>query len=53
MVCVLNANLLMGKWAAAASDAAKAYGTSAPYSVADVSQPTFYNAQIMHGYGVS
>ena len=39
-----RANLLMGKWAAAASDAAKAYGTSAPYSVADVSQPTFYNA---------
>ena len=39
-----RANLLMGKGAAAASDAAKAYGTSAPYSVADVSQPTFYNA---------
>ena len=39
-----RANLLMGKWSAAASDAAKAYGTSAPYSVADVSQPTFYNA---------
>ncbi len=39
-----RANLLMGKWSAAASDAAKAYGTSAPYSIADVSQPTFYNA---------
>ena len=39
-----RANLLMGKWAAAASDAAKAYGSSAPYSVAEVSQPTFYNA---------
>jgi hypothetical protein len=39
-----RANLLMGKWSAAASDAAKAYGTSAPYSITDVSQPTFYNA---------
>lgn len=39
-----RANLLMGKWAAAASDAAKAYDSSAPYSVAEVSQPTFYNA---------
>ena len=34
----------MGKWAAAASDAAKAYNSSAPYSVTEVSQPTFYNA---------
>ena len=39
-----GANMLMGEWSAAASDAAKAYGTSAPYSIADVSQPTFYNA---------
>lgn len=39
-----RANLLMGKWSAAASDAAKAYAGATAYSAAEVSVPTFYNA---------
>ena len=37
-------NLLMGNWAAAASDAAKACAGARPYSIEEVSVPRFYDA---------
>ena len=40
----------MGKWAAAASDAAKAYNSSAPYSVTKLVNRLSTMLRTMHGF---